>query len=139
MLITNPQPRGMVSPVFPFMSPCNLYKPSTYHLITLSLSPLNIIGMYIVPCMYCSTCCILRQSSSSGSHILIFRKETDVWLSFMALSVANRSCATLWWEVVACSSSKIFLSLLGNTSNRWSPSGVGGVFIVSSGKSAINL
>ena len=139
MLISDPQPRDIVAPLWPLMSPCTAYKASTHHLIKLRLSALKIRGMYIVLGRYWSNYLNLRQSSSSGSIILTARKAMDIWMYFINLIFVNRSCATLWCNYVACYLSNTFLSSSGYTYNICYPVSVGDVFMIYSGKSAIKF
>ena len=139
MLIYDLQPRGTVAPLWNFRSLCTSYKSSTHHLITLSLSALKIRGMYIVPRRYCSNHKNLRQSSMSSSITLTTSTEMDVCMSFIYLRTVNISCATLWCNDVACYFYNILLYSSGYTSRIFSRVGVGDVFVISSGKSAITF
>ena len=139
MLITYLQMRDMVESVWHLLSTCTSYQASINHLITFRLSFLKISGMYIVPRRYWSTCISLCQSSLSVSHTFVVNKATPVWMSFLDLGVVNRSCATLYWNYVTCSSSKILFSLLGHNLNRWFPDSVGYILMISSRKSVINF
>ena len=129
----------IVDPVPPLIYQSTSHKTSTHQLITLRLSALKISGMYILVHMYLSNCHNLRQSSLYGSCTPIFSKATAIWVYFLPIGIANRSCAKLWWNAVACYLSKIFISLLGRTPKKIYPVGVESVFMIHYGKSAIPL
>ena len=139
MLNADLRTTDMMDTVFSLMYQCTSYKTSIHHLITLRLSALKISGMYIVSHRYWSNCRNLLQSSFSGSCTPIVSKVTAIWMYFLPLGITNRSCSKLWWNAVACSLSKISISLSGCTPKKFHPVGVGCVFMIFSRKSAIPL
>ena len=109
MIITNLRPRYMVVLVWPLIYSCTAYEAYTHHLITLRLSALTIGSMHIVLHRSWSTHRSLHQSSCSDSLIIVIKKPTTIWMSFLSLSVANRICDTLWWNSVTSYLYRIFL------------------------------
>ena len=101
MISTDPHPRVIVATVWIQQYGCISYDESIHHFTIFSLSTLNINGMWMVDMMYCSTHHSLLQSSSSGILTLVVRNATAVWIYFLMWVVANKSCATEWWNSVS--------------------------------------
>ena len=75
-----------------------------------------------VPFRYMRSCLSFPQSSSSCYFTLVAKKETSVSTCGIALMQRNRSCGTVWWNCLACSSASCnrFLAFLSLNSKRLS-------------------
>ena len=98
--VREPLPSDMVSPVYPLISGCATYEPSTYNLITVRLSALNISSSLIVRRTHHIILFNFPQFSSSGICNIVVRKETVVFISFHTLGHVNTSWATVLCNVV---------------------------------------
>ena len=106
--VTEPLLSDMMVPFCPLMYGCTAYEAPIQHLITVSLSALNISGRIIVCRTYHRMRFNLPHSSSSGLSTILLSKETAVYIFFRALGHENNIWATAWWNAVACFSSNLF-------------------------------
>ena len=124
MLATDTHPRDIVDPAWLRQSWCIAHDASTHHFTMFSLPNLNINGAKMVDMVYYGTYRSLHQSYLSEILTLVVRNATYVWIYLLIRRVANKSCATEWWNSVSWSSSNSLLSASSLTVNMCSDAGV---------------
>lgn len=126
--MTGPLPSIIPAPVWPLQSLCTLCDASTCHFVfVMSLIVIH-RGSDLVPFKYFNTHFALPQSSSSGCFTLVVRKATAVLIPLLAGQVRNNSCANMWWNILACSSTSGLANLSSRTLKRLSKCGLGADF-----------
>ena len=108
-------PMDIISPFSPFQSGYAAKDASTHHFMKLGLSALSMSGRCRVPLMYLINLTSFPLSYSFVILTKVHRKSMVILMSFMALDMKNRSCATVWWNAVSCYSFSSVCSFSGLT------------------------
>ena len=109
MFTSAPLPIDIIAPVWPLQSQCTPYEASTHHLIMLREYASICLFTYKFPFRYISPFFSFPQSSSSGYFTLVARNYTNSSIPGRAYLHRKRSCATVRWNCLACSSGSNFL------------------------------
>ena len=132
-LVMAPAPRDIMPPVFPRKSLCVENYAFIHHFITERLSAFRVILTHNVPFIYFITFFSFPQSFSYVAFTLVVIKSTANCKSWRTRPLANKICATTWWNCEAFFSFGGILSFSYRTLNKLSVSGVESVVVISSG------
>ena len=100
-LVMAPASWGIMPTVCPRRSLYMAYDAYTHHFIIESMSALRFILTPNNPLMYFITHFRYPQSSLSGAFIIVVRKSNTFWKFRRNRPIANKSCATTWWNCAA--------------------------------------
>ena len=108
-LYTATHPRDIIFPIFPQQSFCTAYEVSTHHFTAVMSPMLEVRISFLVPLRYFNMRFSFTQSLLFGFFTCMVINSTALYMSGCDLVLMNRSCATVWWKICACSSGRYFL------------------------------